>query len=369
MMDLSPSILFVLPSLRISGGVIETMRLAGELRSLGADARILSLWKHPNSLQKLEISSIHDVPIIYLSQLQPSKLRAPLDLVFFTFRYRKYLKTLISESGDRMPAAMLTHYSTLPFAWFTPPARRYCFLQGEEWLFAAPGFLRRPFTRFVLFSYAHCQVITANRYLTEKLQSVGLMPVAEAPIWADSSFYSPPLVCSRSVDLVMVLRRGHIKRLDLYLQLLNAAKKSNDLSCAVITSEDDIAAAVFEFADICLLRPSIAEMRALYQRSKVFVLLSEREGFGLPPLEAMGSGCVPLCRDSGGVRCYMTGGLALNLIPLDASIGVVLQRLRALLADDEKLRLLSEEAQRVFLDGAVDSKERRERALVLLSST
>lgn len=365
-MDASPIVLFILPSMRISGGVLETMRLAGELRSHGIDARILSLWKHPILVEPNDIADISGVPIEYLSQLNASKLRAPFDLLVFMPLYWRYLGRLKDQAGHTIPTVVLTHYATLPFAWFTPWSRRYSFMQDEEWLFLSKGLGRQILRKFILFTYTRCQVITSNPYLTERVRLEGIAPAAEAFIWAAPEFGVGPLAENRSLDVVMVLRHGYHKRLDLYMKLL-ADARNYSFSCAVVTSEDDIAAEASKLANVCLLRPSVEEMKGLFRRTKVFVLLSEREGFGLPPLEAMGSGCVPLCRDSGGVRCYMTGALAGNLIPLDAPFASIFQRLKDLLADPEKLLQLSEEARRIFMEGAGEAFEKRERALTLLA--
>lgn len=360
-------VLFLLPSLRISGGNLEVVRLAAELRLRGTDARIISLWKHPNSIQSTDVPDISTIPIIYLSQLIPCKPRTPFDLLILMLRYRKYIKQLRIKIGSKSCAVVLTHYSTLLFAWLTPPEQRYCFLQGEEWRFVTRGPLQYVFRRAILFLYAHCQIITANMYLTTQIQSAGLKPVAETSIWANMDYATYLPTSERSIDLVMVLRKGYIKRLDLYMQLIATAKLSMGLTCAVITPEENIAKKVSDLVDICLLQPSREEMKALYQRSKVFVLFSEREGFGLPPLEAMGSGCVPFCRDSGGVRCYMTGALAQNLISLDAPFKEIQQRLYTLFADREELLRLSAKAQEIFMAGAKESAEKRQRSLSFLS--
>ena len=82
--------------------------------------------------------------------------------------------------------------------------------------------------------------------------------------------------------------------------------------------------------------------------------LSEHEGFGLPPLEAMGAGCVPLCRDSGGVRAFMQPGeLSALLLPASAGVEEIYSRGRALLAEDEQLRNYSRRARDVFRKGLI----------------
>ncbi len=344
------------------------MRLAGELRTRGVDARILSLWKHPNATQLTDIPGIPQIPIVDISSIYPHKVRAPFDFLALILLYRRYLRKLKGVSGNNIPIVVLTHYSTLPFGWFTPRALRYCFLQGEEWMCVSKGPHRRALHRFILLACSHCGVITANEYLSASMCSDGIRPVAELSIWASPVFFSPFLNNDRPVDIVMVLRHGYIKRLDLYMRLLGQIKQSQRFTCAVITCEDDIAGEASKFTETCLLRPSSEEMKILFQRSKIFVLLSEREGFGLPPLEAMGSGCIPVCRDSGGVRCYMKGALEKNLIPLEASFEVILERLQDILSDQEALEELSREARQIFVDGLQESEKKREQALALLSS-
>jgi glycosyltransferase involved in cell wall biosynthesis len=260
-----------------------------------------------------------------------------------------------------------THYSTLPFGWFAPRLRRYCFLQDEEWLFVPDGMTRRILRSFILFCCASSRVVTSNEYISARISSAGIHPEAEARIWASSLFESKEVSRDRSIDIAMLLRHGSIKRLDLYLQLLHSAGKKGR-QFAVITCEDDIAETASKSAAVCLLRPSDEEMKTLYERSKLFVLLSDREGFGLPPLEAMGSGCVPVCRDSGGIRCYMKGPLKENVIPLDSPVEIVWERLDSLLADPRHLSDLSDMARTIFAEGARAAVEARSVALTLLSS-
>ena len=362
----SSIVFFVLPSLRVGGGTLEVIRLAAELRERGVDSRILSLWKHPTSVQTCDIPEISSVPILSLSELPTRKLRAPFDLVFLMLKFRSFLKMMEARSLDKKINVVLTHYSTLALSWFVSPLRRYCFIQGEEWKVLPPGLRRWILHRLIVAACRRCRVITANAYLTESMSRARVVPLAEARIWAAPDFSAQPGEGHRPFDFVVVLRHGYHKRLDLYQQLLRETRREG-LRPAVIACDDDIASRAARLVDVCLLRPSKEEMRSVYQRAKIFILLSETEGFGLPPLEAMGAGCVPICRDSGGVRCYMTGSLVTNLIPLQAPLQTTIERLRVLLADRVLLHEFSVDAKQIFLAGARQSSEERERALTCLA--
>ena len=321
----------VLPSLKISGGIREALRLAEELQDQGVPTGVLSMWKSPHPMES-------PVPVSMLSGLRPRAARAAFELPFLMFRFARWLR----QKSSPPPSAGLifTHYATLPLALLVPSHLRYFFVQGVEWNFVRNRVLSAALRRIVLGAYRSGHVISANAFLTSQLAAEGLEVAFEAPIWADPVFRGR-LDAHRDIDFALMLRKGAIKRVDLYGQFIDLAR-ARGLRILAITPEDEIAESMGNSVHELLVRPSAEQMRAAYERSKCFVLLSEHEGFGLPPLEAMGSGCVPVCRDSGGVRAFMQDpALAGNLLPLGSPIEQVFDRAVGVIADEPAWQRLS----------------------------
>jgi glycosyltransferase involved in cell wall biosynthesis len=330
----------------VSGGIRETLRLGEEMADQGAEVDVLSMWRSDNPMPSA-------LPVEHLSDWRSSVSRALLRLPLLIVRFSRWLRA--GAGGGTTERFLFTHYATLPLSMLVPTEGRFFFVQDLEWKFVHNPHVSGLLRRMIMYFYRRGTLVSANAYLTSSLAQLGIPVALEAAIWADKDFLAQD-DGPRDVDFAMVLRKGAHKRLDYYHSFINLARRDAELKLAVISPEPDIIAAVRSSVDICLTRPSLEEMRALYQRSKCFVHLSEHEGFGLPPLEAMGAGCVPLCRDSGGVRAYMQSDeLAPLLMPATAGVQEIYDRGRALLAEDEQLRDYSRRAREVFRRGLVDA--------------
>lgn len=345
----------VLPSLKISGGIREALRLAADLQNEGLPTGVLSMWASPHPMES-------PVPVTMLSRLRPRIARAAFELPFLQFQFARWLRRM----GTPAAPMIFTHYATLPLALLVPKPLRYFFVQGVEWKFVRNRALSAALRWVVLGIYRTGGIISANAFLSAQLASEGLKVAFEAPIWADPVFQGR-VDANRDIDFAMVLRKGAIKRLDLYRRFIDLAR-SRGLRLLVITPEDEIAESVRGSVEELLLRPSAEQMRAAYERSKCFILLSEHEGFGLPPLEAMGSGCVPVCRDSGGVRAFMQDpALGGNLLALDMPIEQVFDRAIEVVADESAWQRLSAAVRERFDAGLREGLDaRRQLAAALL---
>lgn len=353
------SVLMLLPSLRISGGVKEAIRLAEDLKNQAVAIQIVAMWRSKHELP------CANIPVIYLSNLVARRSVAALQYPFLLLRFIVLLRRLYSSSERKKMVLLLTHFSTFALGWTSPRLNRYCFNQDVEWMFVKEGWRRSWLRAFILATSRRSRVITTNEFVENLYAQEGIRAVGCLSIWAPMAWLTTGPASPRDIEVVMLLRRGSMKRLDLYFELL----LQSNLASLVITPDTEIFAKLADHGIKSVLRPSDAEIRAIYQRSKVFLLLSDTEGFGLPPLEAMGSGCVPLCRDSGGPRCYMVGPLASNLLPLQASTAEIFAKLRSLLSDPERLSALSEYAKRSFSAGFEVSLMRRNNCIITLSRT
>lgn len=343
---------FVLPSLKLSGGVLEALRLAERLSQEESRAGLIALWRSPHPVTStLEVE--------WLSQWTTRVQAAPVQIFILLARFWR----LVRVHGPSK--YVFTHYATLPLSIAVPRGQRFFFVQGLEWTFVGRGigWLLRA---IILAFYRRGTVISANPYLTASLRRHGVHVRYEAPIWANSAFAvesSRP----RDIDFVMVLRKGALKRLDLYRSFLQMANAAGDLNVAAISTEDEILASIKEQVMLTALRPSLSEMRDIYARSKCFIHLSDHEGFGLPPLEAMGAGCVPICRHSGGVSVYMHGRLSDLLYPPDTPIDDIFARAVELVRSPHELESYREVARKIFVDGLAAGNDQKQ-AMRLLDS-
>lgn len=340
---------FVLPSLRISGGIKETLKLAEEISSKDAHPSYFIMWKSPNEISDTIVNSI------YLCEFETNAKLAIFQLPLIFLRFVLYV--LLHFKASRSAYWIFTHYTTFPLSLVIPRNRRAFFVQGMEWRFIKNKFASNLLKTFIIYFYNRGLIFTANRFLTLGIKECQLSVAAELPIWADREFWIEHSG-SRSYDLVMVLRKGEAKRLDLYLDFLQSTTiDGKNWNIAVITPDAELVGLVQPYVNVCIIKPSIEAMKLTYAQSKFFLLLSEHEGFGLPPLEAMGAGCVPICRDAGGIRAYMQNELAQLVLPLNMEIEDIIQFVAKLISEN-RWSTYSPIARRIFTDGLKKSQSR-----------
>lgn len=107
-------------------------------------------------------------------------------------------------------------------------------------------------------------------------------------------------------------------------------------------------------------RPSNEELRALYNRTAIFVIPSHYEGWGLPGAEAMACGAALASTDTGGVRAYATDGRTALLSPPQDPAALAENILTLVRDDDLRVRLAEcghESIQRFTWNRAIGAME------------
>jgi glycosyltransferase involved in cell wall biosynthesis len=352
-------IMLILPSLKVSGGTLELLRLADDLAAKNRLISIVSLWRSPHETSMAKCS------VRYLSEWRTNAKSALLQLPILVGRFSRLVKSISPISKRAGTGWIFSHYATFPLALCVSRDRRWFFVQDLEWRFIRNPVLSALLKWMILSAYRRGHLISANSYLTSQLALLGLVVEAETPIWADPGFQGSTRE-ARDIDVVMMLRKGDAKRLDLYLNFLALVEsEKRPWKLAAITPESAIALLVKGKVSECLLRPSMEQMQKLYARSKCFLHLSDHEGFGLPPLEAMGSGCVPICRDSGGIRAYMNGDLESLVEPKSLDMSQFVARTSELVDDVARLATMSGVAEKVFARGLAQAQKRLETLALL----
>lgn len=337
-MPSTASFVFVTPSLQVSGGNLEIVKLARDLAARGRTVQIVALWHAANPI------NTGDVRAQTLSPLPFEKFRALRQMPKLLWQLNRLLRG--DRSADRR--VVFCHYSTYPLLPAVPRPARWFFVQDTEWSFAPAGAYRAAVKRFLLAALRRGRVLVTNAYLYDAMRAEEIAVDARIDIWADPAF-AGRRDRERDIDAVTVLRRGAHKRSDMALEWLRQTRAERpEWRLAAITPNSELAGAAEALGVTPILLPDLPQMRATYERSRVFVLFSDHEGFGLPPLEAMGSGCVPVSRDAGGVRSYLADDLAGHIVPLDAEPATIIAAVARLLADPADLRQAAARAAQRF---------------------
>lgn len=153
-------------------------------------------------------------------------------------------------------------------------------------------------------------IVANSPYTFEYLRySFPHIPVYQITLGIDVRIFHPP-VEEKQKCIAFMPRRG----LDELVQLIRILDSRGALDDWELVAIDGM---------------TEAETAAILRRSAVFLALNQRGGFGLPPLEAMASGCIVVGFHGGCGRVYMRPGAALAID--DGEIIIFAQQLESVL--------------------------------------
>jgi GT2 family glycosyltransferase/glycosyltransferase involved in cell wall biosynthesis len=201
--------------------------------------------------------------------------------------------------------------------------------------------------------------MTISSWNRERLQELGL-DAELIPPGIDLENFRPRADVARREDMVLALGRSNpLKNLPLTLDAWRALSADAQLGSVpelcLFGHEPELAE---EHGMRHVESPDDEQVNELFNEATVFVQTSTHEGFALPPLEAMATGCAVVCTDAHGNRDFCRDGE--NCLMPEPSIEAVSAALGRLLGDRE----LRERLGRAGIETAADyAWERRIDAL------
>lgn len=310
----------------LTGGVRAIFEVANRLYERGHDIRIIALGGN-HSWYKVK------VPIYYVNPprifglgiktyrlLRHAKVRninaSYLDVVFLMRKLGlhvdliKVLAEAIIEHG--VDVAIATWYPTALSVWLSNVSKPLYLMQDfHEFVQEADGVyglrlfettLRLPFHFLADSTYLRDIIISYNKEARVTVTGLGV----------DLNTFYPRrsrVIDSNGKPIVMAIIRGiKYKGDDVAVRALNLVNKKQPIHVVLVggrgTIEKLFKEVRPEFRYTIFSNVDDETLAKLYSSSDVFIFTSYREGFGLPPLEAMASGTAVVTTDCGGNRDY-----------------------------------------------------------------
>jgi Glycosyl transferases group 1 len=275
-----PRVTYVLPEVRIAGGVLGVAQLASELRLLGADAAIVALRRR---------SEVDDWRFL----VDPTLFDTAEDLI---------------EGAAPCDVAVATHFSTAP--WVHEMVRRgtaqtaaYFLQDYEPWFFAEDLGQERRAVRDtyalidpkIVKSHWLANLLAADGYATEKI-----------PLGFDLRYFYPRPVSCRDHPVVIAMGRPRTPRRGFESVVAALAEvKVAEPSVEIVLFGQDLSGVDLPFpytaAGVVGDQNRLAK---LYSAATVHLDGSDFQAFGRPALESMACGTPSVLTDVGGVGEY-----------------------------------------------------------------
>lgn len=295
-------ICFITPSLKTGGGTRVFVELANKL-CISHEVYLI----YPNNSHSISHFNLSDaVNLISVGKFRNTKLNKIINL----FKVIQYLNSNFNDAIIIYTDPLFSIIANL-----IKSNNKYRFIQADDYaifddgLVLGDGLLLSIYKTLTQYSYSYnCNYIFNSKYVYEqyvkisKRQDVPFNLVHPA---INETFISSPNNRGNKINICLVARKHPWKGLttfiDAYKELDVAIKEQ--LGEVFLISHDCLDA--FDISGMNIIRPqNDMEIAHVYKSCDIFISTSWWEGFGLPPIEAMGCGCATIVSDSGGVNEY-----------------------------------------------------------------
>jgi glycosyltransferase involved in cell wall biosynthesis len=144
-------------------------------------------------------------------------------------------------------------------------------------------------------------VMTTSDWLVERAKEAGQTNVYKIGVGIEPTF-KPPKRPASARSIGILIREGNVKGSDFVAEALKLVQKLALLSTLNVISYSDCK---IEGPNLHYMRPTREMIPAIYRQCGVWLVGSSIEGFGMPGLEAMASGCALVTADTKGCHEYV----------------------------------------------------------------
>jgi glycosyltransferase involved in cell wall biosynthesis len=224
----------------------------------------------------------------------------------------------------------------------------YYFLQGyEPWFFVHAPNRRAPALQRALAALSYhlpLYQIVVSAWLRRQLPS---KPIQRLPIvndGVDTLTFAPnpePRRNNAARTIMTIARSAPLKGLHDFEQAMRISAQALPGSALLLVSQERSLVIDTPMSAEIVHPANDAELVGCYNRADVFVFSSLREGFGMPPLEAMACGTPVVTTDCGGVLDYAEDGVNCLVVPVGDPQAMA-DAVHRILSDEALARQLSE---------------------------
>ncbi|MCF8007983.1 MAG: glycosyltransferase [Methylovulum sp.] len=298
---------------------------------------MLSLSPHGGNRVLTEIANIlgnmgHEVKVItsnlYPVQTYPFNSHIQVEIVSYSSsRIYSYLNVVyqIPFWVNQGWLPLLNHALTFS-AFLLPPKillQSVVLIQDMDW-----RGVKQPFGLFIkigamLTLKKHQAILAANPYLANEIRLMGNHVIGQLKLGISKIFLDKNIEIAaqkRDIDFLFIGRPQGRKRLSFYIEWIKfIISMKQNIKIIAVSQDKDVLTSLNKLPGIQVCQPlNDLELKKLYKRSRFFLLASSFEGFALPPLEAMGSGCIPVITECGGPSVYAKHNENAFVLPKDS---------------------------------------------------